>query len=167
MNLNIKGINVWKMKANRELWRDTCWQECLFVLKTAPLPLDCDSSSDWLLLYSELASCERPCLTPIIQPGTHLISNNSRETTKCININGGLIEVVLVPRRGFQPPKWLTCDTVRRRGPTVRFTILYVTQQKMTTSPHNSSEDVTFLTDEQALCVWVCCRLALATPAHL
>lgn len=56
-------------------------------------------------------------LTPITHSGTHLISSNSRETTKCININGGLIEVVLVPRRDFQPLKWLTWETARRRGP--------------------------------------------------
>lgn len=98
-------------------------------------------------------------MTPIIQSGTHLISDNSRETTKCININGGLIEVVLVPRLGLQPLKWLTCDSVRRGSPQSGFAISYVTSEKMTTISHNSSEDVTSLTDEQALwaaCVRVC-----------
>lgn len=90
-----------------------------------------------------------------MQPGTHLISSNSRETTKCININRGLIEVVLVPRRGFQPLKWLTCDSVKRGSPHPGFAISHVTPEEMTTISHNSSEDVTFLTDEQAL--WVAC----------
>ena len=107
------------------------------------------------VMWYELASCKRPRQTPIIQPGTHLISSNSRETTKCININGGLIEVVLVPCRCFQPLKWLTCDSVGRGGPEPRFGISYVTPEKMTTISHNSSEDVTFLTDEQAL--WAAC----------
>lgn len=87
-------------------------------------------------------------MTPIIQSGTHLISSSSRETTKCININGGLIEVALGPRRGFQPLKWLMCG---RGSPQPNFTILSLTPQKMTTISHNSSEDVTFLTDERAL----------------
>lgn len=104
-------------------------------------------------------------MTPIIQSGTHLISGNSRETTKCININGGLIEVVLVPRRGFQPLKWLTCDSVRRGSPQPGFAISYVTPEKMTTISHNSSEDVTSLTDEQAL--WAACVCVCLSDARL
>lgn len=94
-------------------------------------------------------------MTPITQPGTHLISSNSRETTKCININGGLIEVILVPRRAFQPLKRLMCDSVRGRDPQPGFAISCVTRETMTTVSHNSSEDVTFLTDEKAL--WAAC----------
>lgn len=65
----------------------------------------------------------------------------------------------MVPRRGFQPLKWLMCDSVRRGSPQPELAISNVTPEKMATISLNSSEDVTFLTDEQALwamCVCMC-----------
>lgn len=114
-----------------------CNQECLNSSLSVFKNFSPDQPSVWWLYCGELASCRGPQLTPIIQSGTHLISSNSRETTKCTNINGGLIEVVLVPRRGFQPLKWLTCDSVWRGNPQPGFAILCVTPEKMTTISHN------------------------------
>lgn len=119
-------INILCLTLHKKVLTGTKTQMFICIMLQEP------SKSALLHLYLYLKSGPSQCLvavwwisfmqgtrlTPIIHSGTHLISSNSRETTKCININGGLIEVVLVPRRDFQPLKWLMCETARRRGPT-------------------------------------------------